>query len=212
MGGKFGKLWSQDAVPFKLWVPFQYLSNSEYLSSTFQTVGAFPVHFKYLSNCESIPFLTIQPGYQYLCSTFQTVSSLSFYTSLYPFLFWNWECDIVSPIKLWLFPCLDLILLLSENLSRSHHFYMSCQPLGKWATESVENPCKTKFIICQFIICHTTASSFQKSWKLLQRFLCSVFCICLLTQLIPNKCQMTINSRNRWFPFFEPSINRTRPF
>ena len=130
----------------------QYLSNCEYLSSTFQTVSTFPVPFKlwvpfqYLSNCESIPFPTIQPGYQYLCSTFQTASSLSIDISLQPFLFWNWEDDIVSPIKLWLFLPLSgpYSSLQWEPLKASPLLYMSCQPLGKWATGPGENPCKSK--------------------------------------------------------------------
>ena len=29
VGGKLSKLWSQDAVPLKLWVPFKYLSDCE---------------------------------------------------------------------------------------------------------------------------------------------------------------------------------------
>ena len=176
--------------------------------------------FKYLSNCESIPFLTIQPGYQYLCSTFQTVSSLSFYTSLYPFLFWNWECDIVSPIKLWLFPCLDLILLLSENLSRSYHFYMSCQPLGKWATESVENPCKTK--LCPPHLLSFVTLQLPKVLKVVAKI--SPLCLLHIYVCWHNWCQTNAKwqkqksveldnqLRNQWFLFFEPSINRTRPF
>ena len=86
----------------------QYLSNCEYLSSTFQTLSTFPVPFKLW-----VPF-------QYISSTFQTVSQ-------YPFLLYNPGTNISAvPFKLWVaFLSIPLYTLSYSGIGSAISYHLS---------------------------------------------------------------------------------------